>query len=229
MDKIPITLGYWKIRGLAEPIRMLLEYLGVPYKDELYECGPAPEFTRESWTKVKYNLDLEFPNLPYLIDGSLKFTESVAIIRYICNKYEPKLMGTKLEEIAYVDMTMGVLSDLITNKSITMYLGKDNPVALSRIDSMNAAIKNIAKVLEKNKYLVGDKLTFVDFVCAEIMESINDLLDPIFTTYPSIKKHFDEIANLPNIKKYRTSERYLKDPFPYNNKMAKFGGSVVKK
>ena len=38
-----LTLGYWKIRGLAESIRYLLHYLGIEYKEELYECGQPPE------------------------------------------------------------------------------------------------------------------------------------------------------------------------------------------
>ena len=34
-----VTLGYWKIRGLAERIRHLLEYLKVPYNQVVYS-GP---------------------------------------------------------------------------------------------------------------------------------------------------------------------------------------------
>ena len=32
MDQERVTLGYWNIRGLAERIRHLLEYLDIPYK-----------------------------------------------------------------------------------------------------------------------------------------------------------------------------------------------------
>ena len=54
---------------LAQPIRMLLEYCGADWKDIQYECGPAPGFDLSAWTSVKPNLGLDFPNLPYLIDG----------------------------------------------------------------------------------------------------------------------------------------------------------------
>ena len=30
-----LILGYWKIRGLAESIRLLLHYLEIEYKEEL--------------------------------------------------------------------------------------------------------------------------------------------------------------------------------------------------
>lgn len=39
-----IRLGYWKIRGLASAIRLLLRYRGIPYHDELYQQGDAPHF-----------------------------------------------------------------------------------------------------------------------------------------------------------------------------------------
>ena len=35
--KQPIVLGYWKIRGLAQPIRYLLEFIEHPWEDKTYE------------------------------------------------------------------------------------------------------------------------------------------------------------------------------------------------
>ena len=39
-----LILGYWKIRGLAESIRLLLHYLEIEYKEDLYEFSPAPDY-----------------------------------------------------------------------------------------------------------------------------------------------------------------------------------------
>ena len=33
----PIKLGYWKMRGLGQPIRYLLEYTEHPYEEDVYE------------------------------------------------------------------------------------------------------------------------------------------------------------------------------------------------
>ncbi|UXI15510.1 hypothetical protein NH340_JMT01453 [Sarcoptes scabiei] len=52
-------LGYWDIRGLGHPIRMLLTYVGVDFVDKRYQIGPGPEFDRTilRYLGRKYNLD----------------------------------------------------------------------------------------------------------------------------------------------------------------------------
>ncbi len=227
--KEPLTLGYWNIRGMAEPIRMLMEHLGVNYKEELYELGPGPEFNRDQWLKQKFSLGLDFPNLPYLIDSPLKITESLAIMRYICHKFEPKLLGTTLEEWAYVDMLAGVLYDLIQAKGDIMYSPDPTKVPQRRFDSLNATVKRFAEMLNTKKFLAGDKLTYVDFIAAEALESINDLIEPIFKTYPSLERYHKDVLSLPNVHKYKTSEKYLKNPKAYNNKSARLGATPLTK
>ena len=49
-------LGYWKIRGLAQPIRMMLGYAEVDFEDKLYEVTDAPEFNRDAWFNEKFTL-----------------------------------------------------------------------------------------------------------------------------------------------------------------------------
>lgn len=79
-----IILGYWNIRGLAQVPRLLLTYTKANWKDKLYN-------DRESWfNNDKKNMSLAFPNLPYLLDGDLRITESSAINRYIINRSEHK-------------------------------------------------------------------------------------------------------------------------------------------
>ena len=48
-------------------------------------------------------------------------TESNAILRYICEKYKPELLGETIKEKAYVNMAVGVLADLLSAKAKLMY------------------------------------------------------------------------------------------------------------
>ena len=220
-----LTLGYWNIRGLAESIRLLLHYLEIEYKEVLYDFGPAPDFKGDSWFNVKYTLGLDYPNIPYLIDGDFKMTESNAILRYICEKYKPELLGETLKERAFVNMAVGVLGDLNSAKGQLMYGGKDCPGNEQFKNTVKNKLSDLNNLLGKNKFLAGEKITYADFLLDEIAESINDLLEPIFDEYPNLKKHFDTICEIPSIKKYRAERK----PKPYNGRMAKLGGEVVEK
>src|SRR5690348_11374611 len=112
VDNTKPTLGYWKIRGLASQIRYFLAYCKVEFQEDLYEQGGAPDFSRDEWEKVEMKMGLDFPNLPYLIDGDFRFTQSEAIMRYIANKWKPEALGKDLKDKAIVDQLHGVLKDI---------------------------------------------------------------------------------------------------------------------
>ncbi|XP_032737165.1 glutathione S-transferase Mu 1-like [Lontra canadensis] len=97
-----VILGYWDIRGLAHAIRLLLEYTDSPYEEKKYTMGDAPDYDRSQWLNEKFKLGLDFPNLPYLIDGTHKITQSNAILRYIARKHN--LCGETEEEKIRVDI-----------------------------------------------------------------------------------------------------------------------------
>uniref|UniRef100_A0A8C9PX65 Glutathione S-transferase Mu 4 n=1 Tax=Spermophilus dauricus TaxID=99837 RepID=A0A8C9PX65_SPEDA len=99
---MPMTLGYWDIRGLAHTIRLLLEYTDSSYEEKRYTMGDAPDYDRSQWLSEKFKLSLDFPNLPYLIDGPHRITQSNAILRYIARKHN--LCGETEEEKTRVDI-----------------------------------------------------------------------------------------------------------------------------
>ena len=84
---MPMILGYWNVRGVTHPICMLLEYTDSSYDEKRCTMGDAPDFDRSQWLNEKFKLGLDFPNLPYLIDGSHKITQSNAILRYLARKH----------------------------------------------------------------------------------------------------------------------------------------------
>lgn len=107
-----VTLGYWAIRGLAERLRQLLVFCGIPYTQTLYGGaeGRTKWFTEDKGKLVGKNPAI---TLPYLIDGDKVVTESDAICVYICYKgNKPELLGRNLDEQVTMATVHGVYKDL---------------------------------------------------------------------------------------------------------------------
>ena len=212
------TLGYWKIRGLASQIRYELVYLGVEYKEDQYEQGDAPTFDRSSWLSVKDTLGLQFPNLPYFIDGKMKLTETNAIMKYIAAKYGPELLGTDPVQIAKVEMAAGVVGDLKGAVTMPCYTSGDRSAITA---NLLEKVKPIVKFMGENDYLVGANPTYVDFTMFELCELMEFISEgQLFQAQPSLKAYSDRIKGLPKLAEfYADDARCMKAPF--NNKVAK--------
>ena len=100
-------------------------YLGVDYQEDIYEQGDAPEYSRACWTDKKNSLGLSFPNLPYLIDGEVKLTETQAIQKYICYKWGEHLLGKDSSQFGEVEMVAGIISDLKGATTMPCYTNGD--------------------------------------------------------------------------------------------------------
>ena len=169
MDPNLPTLGYWNIRGMAQSIRYQLIYQGVKYNEELYHEAEGPD-KRANWMKVKFNMGIEFPNLPYFIDGKLKMTETLAIHQYIADKYDPSLLGANPKERAKVMMMANIVKDLKMKVTMPMYQTEDKSKPVECLETM---LPPILKFQGKNKYLcTNEKPTYVDFWFFELIQAL---------------------------------------------------------
>ena len=83
----------------------MFAYCGVEFEDVMYDVSfQDDQWDRSEWTDVKETLGLEYPNLPYLIDGETKLTETVAIMKYIAKKYKPELLGSSAADLGRLEM-----------------------------------------------------------------------------------------------------------------------------
>ena len=102
-------------------------YLKVSFADIQYEQGDAPDFDRSQWLDVKETLGLEYPNLPYLIDGDVMLTETAAIMQYIAKKYRPSLLGMSAAEVGRISMLLDKVHTLKMKATIPCYAGEGEP------------------------------------------------------------------------------------------------------
>uniref|UniRef100_A0A8B9R273 Glutathione S-transferase n=1 Tax=Anas platyrhynchos TaxID=8839 RepID=A0A8B9R273_ANAPL len=214
-----VTLGYWDVRGLAHAIRLLLEYSGTPYEERQYRLGPAPDFDPSDWTNEKEKLGLDFPNLPYLIDGSTKLTQSNAILRYIARKHN--MCGETEEEKLRVDMLENQLMDLRMSFIRLCYNPDFEKLKPGYLEQLPGKLKLFSNFLGDRKWFAGDKLTFVDFLMFDVLEQ-NSIFEPkCLEPYKNLKDFMDRFGALEKVAAYMKSSRFQK--MPINNKMAKWG------
>eukprot|EP01006_Ploeotia_vitrea_P057560 TRINITY_DN68190_c2_g1_i1.p1 TRINITY_DN68190_c2_g1~~TRINITY_DN68190_c2_g1_i1.p1 ORF type:complete len:240 (+),score=115.38 TRINITY_DN68190_c2_g1_i1:51-770(+) len=223
-------LGYWAIRGLANPIRMMLEWAGADWEDELYVQGDGPEFSREEWNSVKYKQGLDFTNLPYLKHGDVRLTQSNAIARYVARSLGKGLYPSEasVAELGYVDMLTEVAMDLRNDIIRCCYGRKEEyPARLQRFQArfppvlaQLVAYKN--KHVTQGPWLVGKdgKLSFVDFILWELLDQIRIMWPDAWSKDDKVVVDFmAAFESQPAIAAYLKSDRAIK---PANNKTAAF-------
>nr|ACD13785.1 glutathione S-transferase mu [Reishia clavigera] len=211
-------LGYWKIRGLAQPARLMLNYVGQDFEDVQYEQGDAPEYSRAAWEKVKPTLGLDFPNLPYYIDGDIKITQSNAILRFIAGKHG--LLGKTDKEKAYADMMLENAMDFRNGLVRVVYNDKYDELLPEYEKNVKTTLAGFNKFLSDKKFFAGDNVTVADFPMYELLDQHTLMIKGCLNDYPHLQAFLKRFEDLPKIKAYMASPKFIKRPI--NNKSAKF-------
>uniref|UniRef100_A0A8D0DY89 Glutathione S-transferase n=1 Tax=Salvator merianae TaxID=96440 RepID=A0A8D0DY89_SALMN len=205
-----VTLGYWDIRGLAHAIRLLLEYTETPYEDKHYAPGEAPDFDPSQWTSVKENLGLDFPNLPYLIDGERKITQSNAILRYIGRKHN--MCGENEDEIIRIDILLNQIMDLRMAFARVCYSPDFEKLKPEYLEQLPGKLKQFSKFLGDRKWFAGNKITCVDFVAYDVLDQHRMFEPKCFDQLKNLKDFLDRFEGLEKISAYMNSGRFMKTP-----------------
>ena len=222
-----ITLGYWGIRGLAQPIRFLLTCAEVPFSElrlGVFQNGTLmkKEEEEKDWKQVRSTLNMPFPNLPYLIDNSastpIELTQSNTILRYLARRFD--FYGDSELEQSEIDLLQDEAYDFRNEIIKTAYtLGEEyndvydhftNNTLLGYLHSFKQYLAN-----QKNQtFFVGNRLSLVDFVFYELLwqmklmvpGSITEAAQPMLFTFIN---HFEAI---PQIAAYTQSDNYIEHP-----------------
>lgn len=203
-----MVLGYWDIRGLAHAIRMLLEFTDTSYEEKQYTCGEAPDYDRSQWLDVKFKLDLDFPNLPYLMDGKNKITQSNAILRYIARKHN--MCGDTEEEKIRVDIMENQIMDFRMQLVRLCYNSNHESLKPQYLEQLPAQLKQFSLFLGKFTWFAGEKLTFVDFLTYDVLDQ-NRMFEPkCLDEFPNLKAFMCRFEALEKIAAFLQSDRCFK-------------------
>ncbi|GBN57159.1 Glutathione S-transferase Mu 1 [Araneus ventricosus] len=208
-------LGYWDVRGIAEPIRYLLHYKKVDFDEKRYVVAS------DEWINEKFSLGFDFPNLPYYKEGDFKLTQSLAIFRYLARKHG--LAGKTDEEKDRISMAEQQSRDF---RAVLRAFVGDGDYETRKGEFLENTVSVLFKQWEKflgdRKFLAGDELTYVDFMVYENLDFYRLFHATVLDDFPTLKAYFNRVKNLPEMQKYLNSSRFK--AWPIFAPIAKFGG-----
>ncbi|CAK57521.1 unnamed protein product (macronuclear) [Paramecium tetraurelia] len=208
-----LVLGYWGIRGLAQPLRYLVEYLGLPYEEKRYL---KPEEWFGGLCQAPFNTHV-LVNLPYIKDGEKYVYESAALYVYLAHKANrPDLLGSTPDEQVAVAQVRGVIQDALKGFFHLITLPEDQYAAKKEEVYANEVawlIERLDKFIDGKTWAAGANLTYIDFGLFELEETLKAFHPESWAKFANLQKHHQEFSNIPQIKEYQASGRFLAGPF----------------
>ncbi|KAL7057353.1 hypothetical protein AAHC03_019097 [Spirometra sp. Aus1] len=202
-----ILLGYWAIRGLAQPIRLLLEYVGADYEEKRFGKTGL-----EEWKQTKYNLD-----------GDLRISQSSVILRYLGEKYG--LGGKNANELAEIAMAEATIKDLLIDFGRVCYSQHYDEERAGYMPKFKKVVEDISTFLGSKTWIMGDNITYADFILYEGLCVARFFEPSCFNRHANLKQYVERFEALPRIKEYMASDRFIS--WPLNGWEAPVGGGDV--
>ena len=165
------------------------------------------------------------PNLPYIHDTAKdkKISETFAVLHYLANKYKKDLVPQNSEEMTHALMVQGVIADYNGALTRPAYMSKTVEEMIQSLKGSlryNSSKTNYFKhTLEKNNFVMGEKLCFLDFYLAELLEKLVTMQEELkeelvdVNTLKVFKDYIERFTSLEGIKEFREKEKFIKRPF----------------
>jgi glutathione S-transferase len=209
MAQSKITLGYWGIKGRGQAVRDFLEYLELPYENKIYS-NPADWFEKD---KPALSAKNPFANLPYVVDGENVVAVTDAIFHYLAHKTgkQSLVAPASITEATNLSVYRGLFSD-ITDHSIKAAKSADVATATEVFTKEVAPLlERASKQLSAHNWIAGENITYLDFQYYEIFKAISKHDASLLSE--SFKAHVARVEDLPQIKAFLNSDRYVDAPF----------------
>ena len=208
-----MRIGYWGIKGIAEYNKLCASYLGLEYTEDNIT-------DREAWFKDKETMGFDFPNLPYVIDGDIKLTESNALVPYFAHKAnKPEFMGVGLCAIK-ARMVEEVCRDIKTAFGKAMWAPNavEELQKFAKDEGMNKKTEQIVHFLCEKDFFF-EHVTYVDILIASTalffdvhLRSVDS--ESIFLKHAKLAAHCKRVLGLPGIAERVASDAWKKPWIP---------------
>jgi len=191
-----MKLTYFGIRGLAEPIRMLMIDNGIHFTDH--------QVTSDEWAKIKPTM--QFGQVPCLHEGDMQLVQSGAIMRHLARKHG--LYGSTENEMAYADMMFDGVTDLRTKYAKLIYQeydmpGKKDEFIKTTMPPELAKFEQLLKTHHKGQgYLLGEKICYADYALFEIIDALTVLNPHALKDYPTLEAYQHRMMERPKLREY---------------------------
>lgn len=215
------TLVYWDIRGLAQSVRLALEYAGKPYVDVRIAAGApgTPEY-KQAWMKEKAEVgkSIPFPNLPYYIDESTAMSQSTAILRHVART--GGFLYPEGTPPARVDFLLEQLADFDGGLTGMCYRSYDNGKDQWVEGSMQPGLAQFEALLGDAPFFGGATVSAADFKAYEEFDKCRIIAPGCLDGYPKLAGFVARVEAIPAIASYLKSDRFAARPL--NNPHAQF-------
>ncbi len=194
-------ITYFDIRGRAEPIRLLLEDVGVQYEDR--------QITLDEWPKLRDTT--AFHRMPIYREGDREIPESFAIMNYLGRKFD--LLGEDEDSRVRCDVVIEAWRDY--GNRVANVFGALSQSEPARIEFIETEQPSLLKDLEtfylrkstKTPYWAGNSPTVGDFVAFHLIEGIANQFPKLLSRFGALKEFQEHFSDRPNIRAYLISSR----------------------
>ncbi|KAL3083866.1 hypothetical protein niasHT_036279 [Heterodera trifolii] len=207
---VQYKLYYFDVRGVVEPIRLLLHYVGQPFEDIRFK-------DMDEWEKT-YKPKFFYGKAPVLEVNGKPLAQSATILRYLAEKFD--LAGKDKWEKAKANEIIDFQKD--ANTEMMPYLmvkigRREGDLDKLRGEVFEPMAKRVLPLLEKllkesgSGYMLKSGLSMVDFQVANFLYTFTMLEPDAINAYPELIKYVDRVHALPQLQKYlkqRPEDRY---------------------
>ncbi|HEY6924552.1 MAG TPA: glutathione S-transferase family protein [Steroidobacteraceae bacterium] len=179
-------------------VRWVLQELGVDF-DAISVNLAAGEHRRPEFLKLN-----PAGKIPVFVDGNLVLSESVAIVKYLAEKYPDRgLLPASLQDRAEVDrwllFTATELEQPLWRITRHSSLYPENERIPADVTLASREFKEMATIAEQHlqhrQFVLGDRVTVADFVLAYTLDWANEL--GLLGECPSLRAYIERMYSRP--------------------------------